>query len=112
MLISYTWLTALLDLPGPMPAPAELAKILTGLGLEVEGVHARGVGLETILVGEIRGKTPHPQASKLTVVDLFDGDEGLDVERLVALRQGGGNLLRFDQRIGAVQQQHIQIIGF
>jgi phenylalanyl-tRNA synthetase beta chain len=79
VLISYTWLTALLDLPGPMPTPAELAKILTGLGLEVEAVHARGAGLETILVGEIRGKTPHPQASKLTVVELFDGQQTLGV---------------------------------
>lgn len=79
MLISYTWLSNLLDLPGPMPTPAELAKILTGLGLEVEGVHHRGAGLETILVGEIRGKTPHPQASKLTVVELFDGQQTLCV---------------------------------
>ncbi len=79
MLISYTWLTTLLDLPGEMPAPAELAKILTGLGLEVEGVHAKGAGLETILVGEIRGKTPHPQANKLTVVELFDGQQILSV---------------------------------
>lgn len=79
MLISYTWLTALLDLPGPLPTPAELAKLLTGLGLEVEGIHARGAGLETILVGEIRGKTPHPQASKLTVVELFDGQQVLCV---------------------------------
>ena len=79
MLISYTWLTALLDLPGEVPAPAELAKLLTGLGLEVEAVHAKGVGLETILVGEIRGKSPHPQASKLTVVELFDGQQTLTV---------------------------------
>jgi len=79
VLISYTWLTALLDLPGEVPAPAELAKILTGLGLEVEAVHPKGVGLETILVGEIRGKSPHPQASKLTVVELFDGQQTLTV---------------------------------
>jgi len=79
VLISYTWLTALLDLPGEAPAPAELAKILTGLGLEVEGVHAKGAGLEAILVGEIRGKSPHPQASKLTVVELFDGQQTLVV---------------------------------
>jgi phenylalanyl-tRNA synthetase beta chain len=42
-------------------------------------VHPKGVGLETILVGEIRGKSPHPQASKLTVVELFDGQQTLTV---------------------------------
>lgn len=79
MLILHAWLISLLDLRGPAPAPNELAKLLTDLGLEVEGVHAHGAGLESILVGEIRGKTPHPQASKLTVVDLFDGEQTLSV---------------------------------
>ena len=75
MLILHAWLISLLDLRGPAPAPNELAKLLTDLGLEVEGVHAHGAGLESILVGEI----PHPQASKLTVVDLFDGEQTLSV---------------------------------
>lgn len=79
MLISHTWLVSLLDLRGPAPRPDQLAKLLTDLGLEVEGIHHHGAGLETILVGEIRGKTPHPQASKLTVVDLFDGEQTLSV---------------------------------
>lgn len=79
MLISHAWLTSLLELPGPAPDPQALAKILTGLGLEVEGVHAMGAGVEKIVVGEIRGKTPHPQASKLTVVELFDGRDTLTV---------------------------------
>ncbi len=79
MLISHAWLTSMLELPGPTPDPHELARLLTALGLEVEGVHPKGAGLETILVGEIRGKTPHPQASKLTVVELFDGSSTLSV---------------------------------
>jgi len=79
MLISHAWLISLLDLRGPAPGPEELAKLLTDLGLEVEGIHHHGAGLETIVVGEIRGKTPHPQASKLTVVELFDGEQTLSV---------------------------------
>ncbi len=79
MLISHAWLTRLLDLRDDAVTPDALAKLLTGLGLEVEGVHAHGAGLETILVGEIRGKTPHPQANKLTVVELFDGRQTLSV---------------------------------
>ncbi len=49
MLISYSWLTSLMDLPGPTPAPEALAKILTGLGLEVEAVHAKGAGLAAMV---------------------------------------------------------------
>ena len=79
MLISYSWLTSLMDLPGPTPDPEALAKILTGLGLEVEAVHAKGAGLAAIVVGEIRGKTPHPQASKLTLVELYDGQQVVSV---------------------------------
>ncbi len=79
MLISHSWLCELLDLDGPVPTPEALAEILTGLGLEVEALHRHGAGVEAILVGEIRGKTPHPQANKLTVVELFDGQQTLTV---------------------------------
>lgn len=79
MLISTAWLTSLLDLPGPAPSPAELAVILTGLGLEVESIVDRGVGLDAIVVAEVRAYAPHPQADKLGVVDLFDGHETLRV---------------------------------
>lgn len=79
MLISHAWLCELLQLDGPAPDPATLATILTGLGLEVEALHRHGAGVESILVGEIRGKAPHPQAGKLTVVELFDGQQTLTV---------------------------------
>ncbi|MFZ6179751.1 phenylalanine--tRNA ligase subunit beta [Nannocystis pusilla] len=52
---------------------AAYTRLLTGLGLEVEAVHAVGEGVRSIVVGEIRGKSPHPKADKLTVVELFDG---------------------------------------
>lgn len=79
MLISTAWLTSLLDLPGPMPSPAELAVILTGLGLEVEAIQSRGDGLEAILVAEVVRQVAHPQAQKLSVVELFDGQQTLQV---------------------------------
>lgn len=79
MLISHAWLTSLLALPGAAPDPQALAKILTSLGLEVEAVQPQGGGTEAILVGEIRGKAPHPQAAKLTVVELFDGKQTVTV---------------------------------
>lgn len=86
MLISHQWLCSLLDLDGPAPDADALATILTGLGLEAEAMHRHGVGIEAILVAEIRGKAPHPQAGKLTVVELFDG------ERTVSVCCGASNL--------------------
>jgi phenylalanyl-tRNA synthetase beta chain len=79
VLISHAWLTTLMDLPGPTPAPDELAAILTGLGLEVEGLHAHGGGTEAIVVGEILRVQAHPQASKLHVATLYDGARALQV---------------------------------
>jgi phenylalanyl-tRNA synthetase beta chain len=78
--ISHQWLTSLVDVPGDdVPAPHTIAQILTGAGLEVEGVHPVGHEVRSILVGEIRGKSPHPKADKLTVVELFDGTAVLQV---------------------------------
>lgn len=93
MKISYQWLTTFFDADtlaarldaaraegrGGESDPQVVARLLTGLGLEVEGVHPVGAGIEAILVGEIRGKAPHPRAEKLTVVELFDGREVLQV---------------------------------
>jgi phenylalanyl-tRNA synthetase beta chain len=84
MLISHAWLCELLSVD-VAPDADTLAKILTGLGLEVEALHRHGAGVAphdgrpAILVAEIRGKAPHPQAGKLTVVELFDGTTTLTV---------------------------------
>lgn len=79
MKISHQWLLSLLAVDGPGPDPQEVARLLTGLGLEVEGVHVTGKGVEAILVGEIRAKAQHPRADKLTVVELFDGSAVVQV---------------------------------
>ncbi|NVB41704.1 phenylalanine--tRNA ligase subunit beta [Pseudenhygromyxa sp. WMMC2535] len=91
MLISCTWLDELLTLPGGARvdvdpstpagasphAAAALADTLTGLGLEVEGLHY--FDLPKVIVGEIREITPHPKADKLNVVRLFDGAADVQV---------------------------------
>mgnify|MGYP000010441845 CR=1 FL=1 len=79
MLISHAWLSRLLDLPGPAPAPAQLAAILTGLGLEVESLQRKGDGLGTVIAAEVRACEPHPQAQKLSVVQLWDGQTTVQV---------------------------------
>ncbi|MGW8316773.1 MAG: phenylalanine--tRNA ligase subunit beta [Bacteroidales bacterium] len=76
MKISYNWLKTYIDTGLP---PAEMADILTNIGLEVEGIESyqsvRG-GLEGVVIGEVLSCSKHPNADRLTVttVDLGDGD--------------------------------------
>ncbi len=76
MRISWQWLLSLVELPeGVVLDPAALAVLLTSVGLEVDAIEPVGAGVESILVAEIRSKQPHPGADRLTLVQLFDGQE-------------------------------------
>jgi len=75
MKASYRWLKALVpDLKAP---PREIAERLTRAGLEVEGVHAYGAGLETLVVAAVRKIELHPGRSglRLVTVDRGGGQE-------------------------------------
>ncbi|WP_234734959.1 phenylalanine--tRNA ligase subunit beta [Tellurirhabdus bombi] len=72
MEISYKWLQDLIDLP---ESPEEVGKILTGTGLEVEGIEpieAIPGGLQGVVIGEVLTCEKHPEADKLslTTVDV------------------------------------------
>ncbi len=71
MKASYRWLRALV--PGLEAAPAEIAERLTRAGLEVEGMHAYGAGLETLVVAVVRKIEPHPNRSGLRLVTIDRG---------------------------------------
>lgn len=76
MLISRQWLKELLadsDVGLDALSDRELAAKLTDLGLEVEGVQ-RVEGLDAARVGEVADVKPHPDADKLRVVQLHDGE--------------------------------------
>jgi len=76
MLISRAWLTELLvgtvDLA--TLSDDDLTRALTGLGLEVEGVRTVGSGLDRVVVGEVVSMRPHPDADRLRVVLVHDGE--------------------------------------
>lgn len=77
MKISYNWLKQFIKLPDNAE---ETGKLLTDLGLEVEGIHSfQSIigGLEGILVGHVLSCEPHPNADKLqlTKVNLGNGEE-------------------------------------
>jgi len=76
MIISVNWLKEYVDFG---ITPEELADRLTMAGLEVEGVEHRGKGLENIVVAEILGMRPHPDATKLSLCDVSDGEKNYNI---------------------------------
>jgi phenylalanyl-tRNA synthetase beta chain len=77
MNISYSWLKQYIDIN---LSPAEVAKVLTSIGLEVEGVESvekiKG-GLEGFVIGEVKTCQKHPDADKLSVATVDTGQENL-----------------------------------
>lgn len=75
MTISYNWLCEYL--PEPIE-PAQLSKILTSIGLEVESLEQyekiRG-GLAGLVIGEVLECNPHPNADKLKLTLVHTGGE-------------------------------------
>jgi phenylalanyl-tRNA synthetase beta chain len=77
MNISYSWLKQYIDIN---LSPAEVAKVLTGIGLEVEAVESvekiKG-GLRGFVIGEVKTCEKHPDADKLSVTTVDAGEENL-----------------------------------
>ena len=70
MKITYNWLKEYVEFPW---SPEELVERLTMLGLEVEGFEKIGGGFEGIVVAEVLEKKQHPDADKLSVCQVADG---------------------------------------
>src|SRR5512138_1441507 len=72
MRISYGWLSEYVDLP-PVE---ELARRLTAVGLEVEGIERTGGNLAGVVAARIVASEKHPNAEKLSVarVDAGSGE--------------------------------------
>ncbi len=75
MKISFNWLRELCELAPGVTADS-VAERLTLAGLEVESIERRGRDVGGVLVAEVRGTRPHPNAEKLSIVRLIaDGAE-------------------------------------
>ncbi|WP_242916270.1 phenylalanine--tRNA ligase subunit beta [Pontibacter liquoris] len=75
MLISFDWLKQLIHIDKPAE---EIGTLLTGAGLEVEGIHTYEAvqgGLEGIVLGQVLTCERHPDADRLsiTTVDIGTG---------------------------------------
>src|SRR5882757_8245075 len=70
MKVLWSWLLELCDLD-KQPTVEEGAHALTRGGLEIEGLTDLGAGFRGVVVAEVVGRKPHPQADKLTLVDVI-----------------------------------------
>lgn len=77
MLVSWNWLQDWVDLSGL--TPDEVAVSLTLAGLEVEGVHRLDEGLDRVVVARIEAREQHPNADRLSVCKVFDGEKTLQI---------------------------------
>ena len=57
----------------------ELCNKLTDIGLEVEKVLDPSKNLKDFKIAKILKKSPHPNADKLSLCEVFDGNENLQI---------------------------------
>lgn len=76
MIISYNWLKEFVDVD---VSAADLAAILTMLGLEVERIEQRFTGMDSVVVAQVLEKSQHPNADKLSICKVSNGTEILDI---------------------------------
>jgi phenylalanyl-tRNA synthetase beta chain len=70
MKILWSWLLEFCDLDN-QPTVEDGARALTRGGLEIEGMTNLGAGFSGVVVAEVVARQPHPQAEKLTLVDVI-----------------------------------------
>src|SRR5438270_11129899 len=70
MVISLSWLRELVDISVDV---ATLAERLTLAGNEVERIHDQGADFEGVVIAEVKGLRPHPNADKLQLAAVWTG---------------------------------------
>ena len=71
MKVSFNWLKNYIDLS---ITPQEIEEKLTMSGLEVESIEEIGKDLKDFIIAEVKEVEKHPNADKLTVCKVFDGN--------------------------------------
>ena len=72
MKVTYNWLKQYVDFDS---TPEELADHLTMIGLEVENIEKVSGGFDGIVVAEVLEKEQHPDADRLSLCKVNDGQE-------------------------------------
>ncbi len=98
MIVTYNWLKEFVDFEY---SPQELCDRLTMAGLEVDALEEIGGGLDSVIVAKLDAVEKHPEADRLTVCQVNNGAEVVQVVcgatnhragDLVALAQPGSVL--------------------
>src|SRR5579872_6853627 len=76
MNVLYQWLKEFVPLE---ISPEETAAVLSRLGFEVASVKRLGGTMENIVTAEVRACNRHPNADRLSVCTVFDGQQELQV---------------------------------
>jgi len=76
MIVTYNWLKEFVDFDMD---PQQLADRLTMAGLEVDGMVEIGAGLDSVIVARLNRVEPHPDADRLTVCQVDNGTEVVQV---------------------------------
>ncbi len=76
MKVSYNWLLNYVDISCSVP---ELAEKMTMAGLEVEAIETAKTVPDGVVVGEILERSKHPNADKLSVCRVADGEKELQI---------------------------------
>jgi len=75
----WSWLQELIEVDRDVSAD-EAAATLTGAGLEVEDIETVGGDFSGVVIAEVASKKKHPNADKLTLVELIDEPGGSATE--------------------------------
>lgn len=73
MRVPWSWLSELVDLAGI--TPAELARVLSAGGLEVESIAYPFAGTSGVRVAEVQALEPVEGSDRLSLVQAFDGED-------------------------------------
>ena len=117
MLVPLSWLEDYVEIDIP---PDELGEMLTMAGLELESIKFLGKGIEDVVVAEITNIEKHPNADKLSLCTVNDGESeysvvcGADNMKkgdLAALAPSGSNLPPSDKFENGLKIKKTKIRG-
>lgn len=93
MIVTYNWLKEFVDFSF---TPQELCDRLTMVGLEVEALEELGGNLDSVIVAKLEAVERHPDADRLTVCQVNNGQEVVQVV-CGATNHKTGDLVAFAQ---------------